>query len=188
MKLHSSDEHETVQVSEVSGVRVGEMFPQHCAGASAGSGRIETSGSDVTPCPPTKRVKKRPQRPKCRAVKADGTPCGAYAIVGTDVCGYHCTDPAMLAKMQEARSRGGKAAMLARYPTQVPLPDFRSPSGVRQCLEEVTQQVREGRLSPSQGQAVSALVNSSLKLVEVSLDARLAKLEALLEAKEGGQD
>ncbi len=135
----------------------------------------------------------RPRRPlkpstavavrQCTGITPTGEQCKARPLSGSDRCAFHATDPATVERFRAARSKGGLATQKKRWPSEIPMPDFNSPEGIRKTLENVAYNVQRGEASPSVAQAVAALVNSSLRLAEVEVTARLKALEKLLNKK-----
>jgi len=59
--------------------------------------------------------------------------------------------------------------------------DLSSREGVRKALEDVIREVARGRLSPSAGNTITSAINSSLRLAELELEAKVIAIEQALQ-------
>jgi hypothetical protein len=118
---------------------------------------------------------------RCAEIRADGEPCGGFAIAGSRYCFAH--DPAQAGKRDLARRRGGQAGRvvtLADVPTS--RVRVRSIDDVLSLVEATINDVRTGQLDVRVANAVGYLANVAIKAIEQSdLAARLEALEAVLE-------
>ncbi len=93
-------------------------------------------------------------------------------------------DPEIAAKLAQERQRGGYLAPVKRAGVELPTTvDLGSAEGVKALLEATSKGVLENRLAPSQGHAVAALANVAMRLAELALDQRIARLERLAEQR-----
>ncbi len=93
----------------------------------------------------------------------------------------HDPDPKVREKFREGQSRGGTVALAKRVPPEeLTKMDFSTPESISGALENVAKAVAAGQLTPSQAGAIASLINAKLRLVEVSLDSRIAELEKLV--------
>ncbi len=140
------------------------------------------------PVPTTPRRAGKVSRPRkpvthCTATTADGRPCPARPVSGSDRCYQHSDDPAIAEQRAVARRRGGMNATSQRFlPDGTAPPVLANAEGVRQLLADTIQQVRTGQLPPAVANSVVYAVTTALKLAEMELSAQVAELEeALLE-------
>jgi hypothetical protein len=122
--------------------------------------------------------------PRCRASKADGSPCKGTARPGSDFCTFH--DPA-LAEQRKVGRKAGEEARRARKPAaaaapagieDLPLLEARDVKGLLvRCINDL----RAGRLEPKVGNAVGYLAGLLLKAFEqIDLAAEVEELKKLL--------
>ncbi len=113
----------------------------------------------------------------CAATRANGQPCGGYAIGRGDYCFAHAPD--QTAQRDAARRRGGQAGRMAVLPeSDVPV---RSLQDVVALVEETINDVRAGRVDVRVANAVGYLANVALKAIEqADIETRLEALEAVL--------
>ncbi len=155
-------------------------------------GREKTEKSTEVPISP-RQSRKDPASSKrvdrCTATTAEGRPCPARPLSGGDRCYQHSQDPKIAEQRALARRLGGLNATLQRFlPSDTSPPVLENADGVRQVLADTIQQVRTGQLSPAVGNAVVYAVATALKLAELELSAKVAKLEkAILERQGGGR-
>ncbi len=129
-------------------------------------------------------------RRRCAAVTKDGRPCPASPLRRTDSDGkYRCfqhTDTVSDKDREISRKKGGLESARVRYLplATTPMPVLSDPEGVRTLLAETIQQVRTGQLAPNAAQAVTAAVNSNIKLAELAIAVQLKDLERRLEERE----
>jgi hypothetical protein len=115
----------------------------------------------------------------CGATKADGTPCHAAALPGSQWCVFH--DPDHKTRREAGRRQGGKvrshkAAVLSADAADVELITV---SDVAKFLAATISQVRRGELDPKPANAIACLVGHLLHAIQGScLEERVAKLEA----------
>ena len=115
--------------------------------------------------------------PRCADVRADGNPCGGFAIAGSRYCFAH--DPAQHGKRAVARRRGGQAGRVATLPESSVR--VRSMADVLCLVEESINDVRTGRVDVRVANAVGYLATIALRAIEQGdLADRLAALEAVL--------
>ena len=120
-------------------------------------------------------------RGRCAAISASGKPCGAPARHGATFCMAHDPDPAIRARWKAGQSRRGTVALAKRVPPgELTRFDFSTPETIQAALETVAKAVASNQLTPSQGTAIVHTINARLRLVEVSMDSRLAELERLV--------
>lgn len=136
--------------------------------------------------PPTASLVAR--RPGCSAITAAGDPCRAPALSTGPLCWHH--ESAVKDERLQAQRRGGlNSVMSALKKTaagEFPPIDFATGDGIRAVLESAARAVVAGGISPAQANSVAGLANVALRVVEVSLQARLAALEEELAGSSGG--
>ena len=112
---------------------------------------------------------------RCQAKRADGEPCGGFAIAGSDLCFAH--DPGVSERRQDARRRGGVNAHSAATLPYRRL-RLRKPQDVLSLLREAAEAVRCGRLDVRVANCLAYLRQVSLRAMEAGeLDERVAALE-----------
>ena len=123
----------------------------------------------------------------CTATTADGRPCPARPLGGSDRCYQHSEDPTIAEHRAVSRRLGGINATHQRFlGADAPSPVLENPVGVRELLADTIQQVRTGQLTPAAANSVVYAVGTALKLAELELSAKVAKLEqAMLERGRG---
>jgi hypothetical protein len=133
------------------------------------------TGAEAAPNPPDNSVSPRAPEPepgKCAAtVKATGAPCPLAPIPNSTFCYQH--DPKIVEERHLARQRGGA---MTRQRCNFPV-DMSTKEGVHRLLQDVAHAVTRGLLAPSAATAIASLVNSSLRLAELELEARLLEIE-----------
>jgi hypothetical protein len=96
-------------------------------------------------------------------------------------CFTHSEDEAVVQQRALARRIGGLNATQQRaLPAETAPPVLDNAQGVRQVLADTIQQVRTGQLPPNVANAVIYGVATALKLAELELSARVARLEQKL--------
>lgn len=117
-------------------------------------------------------------RQKCTQIKANGEPCGSFALPQSGLCVSH--DPARRTAQREASRRGGESRSAARRAArawamtgeQIRQEDL--PAILRACLLDV----RLGKIEPSVATAIATLAKTSLQVAsELEMEGRLAALE-----------
>ena len=94
---------------------------------------------------------------QCSKIVEGGLACGAEAMRDSIYCFVHSDSPETLRKLQDARSRGGRAAHAAPGPSGITI-DVSSADAILTSLRDVAQAVLDGRLDRSRaGGAVYAL-------------------------------
>jgi hypothetical protein len=76
------------------------------------------------------------------------------------------------------RKLGGVVAGTRRVHIEL---DLSSREGIRKALADVCREVARGRLSPSAGNTVISAINSSLRLAELELEAKVIAIEKAIE-------
>lgn len=103
---------------------------------------------------------------KCKATTKAGEPCPWNALKNSDYCFSH--DPDKKEERQQARVAGGKARCAAisisREEAENEITTVRD---VIYALSECVQAIRAGKMTWSQGQSVSSLLNTLLKAIEL---------------------
>ena len=115
---------------------------------------------------------------RCKHIKANGEPCLAYAIEGSDYCYWH--DPATAAQRSEANQRGGRNSRRVRYiPSEAGDVAIQTPGDVLTVLENELNTVLQFDPSLARARTVGFLVGHALKALEVAeLATRIEALEA----------
>ena len=115
----------------------------------------------------------------CQHIKANGKPCQAFAVNGSNYCFWH--DPAKARERGEARSRGGKTTM--GKPTVLPGSEFRldSLASLVTLIEETINQVRTGAIEVRIAQVTGYLAGVAIKAMEqAELEKRAEALEQIV--------
>lgn len=99
---------------------------------------------------------------KCKAAKADGTPCGAYAQGGGGYCFQH--DPAQATAAADSRRNGGMAR--AAQLSGAVVPSLTTAEGVRDYLAARVGDVAAGLLDAHRAKAIAALYRIQLVAIE----------------------
>ena len=119
----------------------------------------------------------------CKALRRDGGPCRASAILPSGYCVMH--DPERQEEAAGVRAAGGKAKSRARRLDRL------VPASLKPTLALVLAAVEEaydGSLPPARANAVATLAGAAVRLYQVgALEERLAALEAAHEAAQGGR-
>ena len=114
---------------------------------------------------------------RCSHARADGRPCGGFAVGGSRFCFAH--DPDRATARDEARRRGGRAGRVTTLPESSVR--VRSLGDVLSLVEESINDVRAGRVDVRVANAVGYLANIAIRAIEQGdLAERLAALEAVL--------
>ena len=119
----------------------------------------------------------------CPALTLAGNPCRMRPTAATGRCMAHSD-----AAVSKARSsRGGslkaahaalaaqKAAMIERYGLQAELPTLDSVEAMGLYLAGMAARIEAGKLTPAQGNTLTAIVKQSAALLGLSLDIKLAE-------------
>jgi hypothetical protein len=125
---------------------------------------------------------------RCKASKADGSPCRGSARPGSDFCTFH--DPALAERRRAGRKAGGEARR-ARKPAVAPGGDagpaavkpvpLAEAKDVKALLAGCINDLRAGRMDPKVGNAVGYLSGLLLKTFEqIDLAAEVEELKKLL--------
>lgn len=120
----------------------------------------------------------------CKRKTANGQPCKATALQGSDACFFH--HPGMATKRKAAQRAGGierskTAAVLPADLPDVPLANVQDVIGL---LGTTINQVRKGIVDPRVSNAVGYLAGMMLKAMEQGpIEERLAMLEQIVKAK-----
>lgn len=117
---------------------------------------------------------------KCKSKKRDGSPCGAWAVTGTDRCILH-SEPDAAAKLGRA---GGLTSISGR---RAGLKEFRAPATpeeLRSIVAHLIIEVRKGLMSAKGANAIAALGGLLLRTVDATeFESRLRAVEAKLRQK-----
>jgi hypothetical protein len=113
---------------------------------------------------------------QCKAIKKNGEPCTARAVVDGFCVGH--SPNAIEARRKGGRNRSNVARLNKMIPTRLkPTLDL---------IEKAIKEVHEGELQPQKGTAMASLAGAMIKVFETGvLEERLLKLENL--AKERGE-
>src|SRR5262249_47714397 len=98
----------------------------------------------------------------CAATRANGAPCGGYAIGDGAYCFAHAPDQAV--QRDAARRRGGQAGRVAVLPASDV--QVRSLGDVVTLVEATINDVRTGRVDVRVANAVGYLVNVAIRALE----------------------
>jgi hypothetical protein len=120
----------------------------------------------------------------CTAIKASGERCKGIAITGAQWCPAHHPDHA--ARRQKHAKKGGKLGGRGRPTSE--LAALRSENG------ELRKRMLEGELEPRTVAVAVQSINTDIRATEVllkareqeELEARMERIEAVLEAKKNG--
>lgn len=124
----------------------------------------------------------------CKAVKADGSPCKARRVSGSDYCYYH--DPKLAAKRNQSRSAGGLARHGRKIGTIAPEFDsdikIDSLDDVKLLLAREIAHVLTLEKSLSRARTMGYLLNIAAGIIKDSqmleLENRINDLENMLKA------
>lgn len=122
---------------------------------------------------------------RCQHVRPDGSSCKATAQPG-GFCFWH--DPAAAERRRQAQSAGGKTRCRPRATLgpNVPDVDVSTLAELRVLLVRTVNQVRRGELDTRAGNCVGYLGSVLHRvLLDSQLEARVAALEAALQARGG---
>jgi len=114
-------------------------------------------------------------RARCPASQPSGRRCRAKPGP-SGFCQLH--DPRNAEQLALRRKLGGVMAGTRRVHIAI---DLSSREGVRKALEDVIREVARGRLSPSAGNTITSAINSSLRLAELELEAKVIAIEQALQ-------
>jgi hypothetical protein len=117
---------------------------------------------------------------RCQQTKADGTPCQARPLPGSDFCPFH--DPDMAQRRQEGRRRGGRQGTKAVLPEDTPDAPLKTPADVRDLLARTANQTLRGEVDVRVANAVCYLLGTLLRSIEGDELAR--RVEVLEKAAE----
>jgi hypothetical protein len=120
----------------------------------------------------------------CSGIKADGGRCKAQAISGSEWCFNH--HPGYEEQRRRRGSRGGKRGARGRPVVEL--------SGIKRRLEELAEDVLEGRKDRQDAAVADQLYNYAIRAVSVGLkareqqelEARIEELEDLLAKRDEG--
>jgi hypothetical protein len=108
-----------------------------------------------------------------------GQPGGRRCRSKLGPSGYcHLHDPANSERLAVARKLGGVIAGTRRVHIEL---DLSSRDGIRKALADVCREVARNRLTASQGNTLIAAINSSLRLAELELEAKVIAIEKAIE-------
>jgi hypothetical protein len=141
--------------------------------------------------PPTEEVPEEVTSPAgCLAAGPEGTPCMAIPMKGTTHCYQHSltvADERSAARRRGGRARGKQITATAARARGESVPageeDMTSAVAIRRLMARTFEDVRAGRLSSKQGQVMVSAARLALDVCLKDQDARLAELEALVEAQ-----
>jgi len=118
---------------------------------------------------------------RCEAVKANGEPCGAFAVRGSRFCFAHCPERAQ--ERRAAQSRGGRARH-RRVLQDGDRVHLETVADVVAVLESALGELVTLEPSVAKSRAVGYLCGQAVRALELSdIEARVAALEAA----QGGQ-
>jgi hypothetical protein len=118
----------------------------------------------------------------CRQTRADGEPCGANTLNGSDYCFFH--DPSKAAEREAAQRAGGSVGKTAVLPPETPDVRLASVTDVVVLLGHAINQVRRGEIDPKVANAVGYLTATLLRALEQGdIEKRLAELEAIVKGQ-----
>lgn len=121
---------------------------------------------------------------KCKAKKADGTPCQAQALKGSVFCISH--DPSSGAKMAAARRKGGQRIRVAHAGDTAKLPaSVRTLEDVLSVLDYSLAECLPMENSIQRGRLLVAICGAFVEAIKVGeLEKRLAAIESALKSRE----
>lgn len=120
----------------------------------------------------------------CKRQKANGQPCKATALHGSDACFFH--HPDMATKRKAAQRAGGieRSKTATVLPAELPDVPLANVQDVIELLGTTINQVRTGRVDPRVSNAVGYLAGIMLKALEQGpIEERLAMLEDIVKHK-----
>jgi hypothetical protein len=115
-------------------------------------------------------------KPKpCAATKPDGTPCGGFAVNGSERCFAHAQPDAWA----DANQRGGQAVKKNQNP--LPALTLQQPKDVVALLAETINGVRSGALDLRVANCIGYLAGHLTRAMETAeLDDRVKTIESIL--------
>ena len=119
---------------------------------------------------------------RCQFVKEDGTPCGGYAVTNSSFCFTHA--PELAEQRAAAVRKGGEARRGEPSLPLDPLP-VETIEELTAFVEDAVNQVRTGRLSTRQANALAKLVDCKIRIL--NLDGRAWGNSAIIQQRRGQQ-
>jgi hypothetical protein len=114
-------------------------------------------------------------RPRCPGSQPSGRRCRAKPGP-SGFCQLH--DPRNAEQLALRRKLGGVVAGTRRVHVEL---DLTSREGIRKALADVCREVARNRLTASQGNTLISAINSSLRLAELELEAKVIAIETAIE-------
>jgi hypothetical protein len=119
--------------------------------------------------------------PRCRATKADGSPCQARPMPDSDLCAFH--DPAVAQRQREGRQRGGRRGSKT-LPEDAPDFPLATPGEVRVALGQLVNLTAKGKLDVKVGNCLTYMLATLLRSIEGDeLAKRVEVLEQLVQTR-----
>lgn len=106
------------------------------------------------------------KKAKCKARRADGQKCAAFAAQGSEFCLWH--DPAKRQVVVEAGRTGGSRGRLAVLPADGPDLPCTSPQEALQAVQVLISAVAKGQVDPRVANAAGTLLNVWKALYEMA--------------------
>ena len=132
----------------------------------------------------SKHIAKK-KAPRCKARTASGARCKARPLVGKAYCFWH--DPDKSEDRREAGRTGGQKGRCRTLPPNAPDFSIECAQDVAGLLTRTINQTLRGEIDPKVANAVGYLSGVILRDREQGeIEERIARIEAALEAKEGG--
>jgi hypothetical protein len=119
---------------------------------------------------------------KCKQIKDDGTPCGAFAMQGTEFCFFHNPDIDE-AEKKDAQTKGGANRALVNKESLPAIP-IKAPSDAITLLNDTIDKVRSGKLDIRVANCIDVLTGHLLKAFEVAeLTSKVEFIEQVIQKR-----
>lgn len=120
---------------------------------------------------------------RCKQTKDDGTPCGAYAMSGSEFCYLHNPDiPADEKKASQTRGGANRALMTVSAP--LPPMILRQPNDAIELIEDTINRVRARELDIKIANCLGVLAGHLIKAIEVSkLNDKVEEITRVIEKR-----
>jgi hypothetical protein len=122
---------------------------------------------------------------KCKHIKDDGTPCGAFAMTGGEFCFFHNPDIDEAEKKQAQTKGGANRALTIKE--GLPAIPVKAPSDAITLLNDTIDRVRGGTLDIRVANCIGVLTGHLLKAFEVAdLTNKVEFIEQVIIEKRAG--
>ena len=119
---------------------------------------------------------------KCKQIKDDGTPCGAFAMSESEFCFFHNPDIDE-AEKKDAQTKGGANRALVNKESLPAIP-VKAPSDAITLLNDTIDRVRSGKLDIRVANCIGVLTGHLLKAFEVAeLTSKVEFIEQVIQKR-----